>query len=116
MKKEEKQRIKHFFSIGEASKLTGISVQTLRIWHKKQKLVPVYISESAHRYYSKYQVEQIMEHKKKKKKIESQEDGAIMQAVLSFLKEINLPYEINTNEKQIQVIIHTKEVKKEMSR
>ena len=39
------------YSIGEFSKIAGVSIQTLRDWHKKGDLIPSYISSGGTRYY-----------------------------------------------------------------
>lgn len=43
-------------SIGKFSKETGISVSTLRLWHKEGKLVPHKVSDTGFRYYTREQV------------------------------------------------------------
>ena len=40
-----------FLKIGEAAKLLGVSIQTLRRWERKKNLVPDYKSPGGTRYY-----------------------------------------------------------------
>ncbi len=48
------------FSIGNVSKITGLSIESLRYYHKEGILVPAYINEkSGYRYYSINQFNQI---------------------------------------------------------
>ncbi|MEW6305075.1 MAG: MerR family transcriptional regulator [Verrucomicrobiota bacterium] len=47
-----------FFSIGEFSKITGLSVKTLRFYHEKGLLVPTVVdTESGYRYYDHKKIE-----------------------------------------------------------
>lgn len=45
-----------YYSIGEFSRLTGKTIQTLRNWDKKEVLKPHHVSESGYRYYSQEQL------------------------------------------------------------
>lgn len=45
-----------YYSIGEFSKLAGITQQTLRNWDKVGKLKPHHIPQSGYRYYSQDQL------------------------------------------------------------
>lgn len=45
-----------YYSIGEFSRLTGKTIQTLRNWDKKDVLKPHHASESGYRYYSQEQL------------------------------------------------------------
>jgi DNA-binding transcriptional MerR regulator/effector-binding domain-containing protein len=54
----EKTMDSSLFSIGDFSKITGLSVKTLRFYHEKGILVPVRVDEtSGYRYYDETQVE-----------------------------------------------------------
>jgi putative resolvase len=44
---------------GEAARLLGVNVQTLRNWHKKGILVPAFVPESGTRMYSLRQINEI---------------------------------------------------------
>lgn len=44
--------------ISQAAKLLGVSIQTLRRWHKSNKLPASYVSPGGHRYYRKKDLEQ----------------------------------------------------------
>src|SRR3989344_2324899 len=46
-----------FITIGEAAKILGISIDTLRRWDKSGKLKPASVSEAGYRLYSKSQIE-----------------------------------------------------------
>ena len=41
-----------YYKMGEFSKRTGLSIQTLRLWDSYGKLKPAYVTEGKHRYYS----------------------------------------------------------------
>ena len=48
----------HWFSVGEFSKITGLSVKTLRFYHEKGILIPSRVDESSgYRYYDRGKVE-----------------------------------------------------------
>jgi DNA (cytosine-5)-methyltransferase 1 len=59
MAKKEKQPSK-WISIGQAAKFVGVSRDTLRRWEKKGKLKP-FRSPTNRRYYTKNQLQQLME-------------------------------------------------------
>jgi DNA-binding transcriptional MerR regulator/effector-binding domain-containing protein len=60
------------FSIGEFSKITGLTVKTLRFYHEEGLLVPSYIDdETGYRYYNDAQIDQAR--------------------VISFLRELEFP-------------------------
>lgn len=42
----------------EASIILGVSVSTVRRWHKEGKLVPILIRKNGHRLYSKVQLDE----------------------------------------------------------
>ena len=46
--------------MGEFSKRTGLSIQTLRLWDSNGKLKPAYVTEGKHRYYSEEQLNRIL--------------------------------------------------------
>jgi len=51
------ERENELLSIGEMSKLTGISIQALRYYERKNIIKPVYINpDSGYRYYSPNQI------------------------------------------------------------
>lgn len=45
----------NLYKIGEFSELVGVSISTLRLWHKNGKLIPSKVSVSGTRYYSNQQ-------------------------------------------------------------
>ena len=48
----------NWFSVGEFSKITGLSVKTLRFYHEKEILIPTRIDESSgYRYYDETKIE-----------------------------------------------------------
>jgi len=49
---------KHLLSIGEASEYLGVSIDTLRRWERKGRIVP-YRSPGDHRYYEKYELDKL---------------------------------------------------------
>ena len=49
-----------YYSINKASKLLGVSAQTLRNWDAKGKLHPHHTSSNGYRYYSQEQLNQVM--------------------------------------------------------
>lgn len=48
------------YSIGEFAKQIGVSIQTLRDWHKKGELIPSHITKGGTRYYSSEQLNKIL--------------------------------------------------------
>lgn len=48
--------MKEYYAIGEASKMMGVTAQTLRNWDKCGKLKPHHIADSGYRYYSLEQI------------------------------------------------------------
>ena len=48
------------YTIGEFAKKLGITVHTLRVWDKKNKLKPEYVSKGGHRYYSEEQLKELI--------------------------------------------------------
>jgi predicted site-specific integrase-resolvase len=48
------------YTIGEFAKKLGITVHTLRVWDKKNKLKPEYVSNGGHRYYSEEQLKELI--------------------------------------------------------
>ena len=50
----------NYYAIGKFSKMTGKSIQTLRLWDKEGKLKPHHITEGGHRYYSEQQVNEVL--------------------------------------------------------
>ena len=48
------------YSIGEFSKKAGVTIHTLRTWHKTGELIPSYISKGGTRYYSSEQLNTIL--------------------------------------------------------
>jgi putative resolvase len=57
------------YAIGEFSKKIGVTVQTLRDWDRKNKLKPSHISSGGHRYYSDEQLNEVLQIKKPKDRI-----------------------------------------------
>ena len=49
-----------YYKMGEFSKITGLSIQTLRLWDSNGKLKPAYVTEGKHRYYSEEQLNRIL--------------------------------------------------------
>lgn len=49
-----------YYSINKASKILGVSAQTLRNWDAKGKLHPHHTSSNGYRYYSQEQLNQVM--------------------------------------------------------
>ena len=49
-----------YYKMGEFSKRTGLSIQTLRLWDSNGKLKPAYVTEGKHRYYSEEQLNRIL--------------------------------------------------------
>ena len=49
-----------YYSINKASKILGVSAQTLRNWDAKVKLHPHHTSSNGYRYYSQEQLNQVM--------------------------------------------------------
>lgn len=45
-----------YFSIGETADILGVTIQTLRNWHKNGTFIPAYISDGGHRQYSLEQI------------------------------------------------------------
>jgi predicted site-specific integrase-resolvase len=50
----------NYYAIGDAAKLIGVTVQTLRDWDKRGKLKPHHVAESGFRYYSQDQINQVI--------------------------------------------------------
>lgn len=48
------------YSIGEFAKKVGVSVQTLRNWHKNGELIPSHITNGGSRYYSSEQLDKLL--------------------------------------------------------
>src|SRR5262249_29218862 len=49
---------KSMFSIGEFSKLTGLTVKTLRFYHEEGLLIPAFVDpDTSYRYYNESQIE-----------------------------------------------------------
>ena len=48
------------YTIGKFAKKLGITVHTLRVWDKKNKLKPEYVSNGGHRYYSEEQLKELI--------------------------------------------------------
>jgi predicted site-specific integrase-resolvase len=57
------------YSIGEFAKKIGVTIQTLRDWDKSGKLKPTYRSKGNHRYYSENQLNEILQKKISKDRI-----------------------------------------------
>jgi len=57
------------YSIGEFAKRIGVTIQTLRDWDKSGKLKPEFRSKGGHRYYSNNQLNEILQKKEPKKRI-----------------------------------------------
>ncbi len=54
------------YSIGKFANLIGVTPQTLRNWHKEDKLIPAFMSEGGTRYYSDDQLNQLSSKPRKK--------------------------------------------------
>lgn len=54
-----------YYTINKASKILGVSAQTLRNWDAKGKLHPHHTSSNGYRYYSQEQLNQVMNIKPK---------------------------------------------------
>lgn len=50
----------NYYAIGDAAKLIGVTIQTLRDWDRKGKLKPHHVAESGFRYYSQDQINQVI--------------------------------------------------------
>ncbi len=50
----------NYYAIGDAAKLIGVTVQTLRNWDKTGRLKPHHVAESGFRYYSQDQINQVI--------------------------------------------------------
>ena len=61
MSKEKVER--NLIKIGEASRLLGVSVQTLRNWHESGELVPLYVSRGGRRFYSRKEINKFLKGK-----------------------------------------------------
>ncbi len=48
------------YTIGKFAKKLGITVHTLRVWDKENRLKPEYISSGGHRYYSEEQLKELI--------------------------------------------------------
>ena len=57
------------YSIGEFAKKISVTIQTLRDWDKSGKLKPAYRSKGNHRYYSEEQLNEILQKKQPKNRI-----------------------------------------------
>ena len=57
--------VSRYYSINKASKILGVSAQTLRNWDAKGKLHPHHTSSNGYRYYSQEQLNQVMNIKPK---------------------------------------------------
>ena len=55
------------FTIGKFAKKLGITVHTLRVWDKEDRLKPEYVSNGGHRYYSEEQLKKLLPNMKIKK-------------------------------------------------
>ena len=53
---------KREMKIGEAADYLEISVITLRTWHKKKLFMPHRVSLTGYRYYTKEQLDELLEH------------------------------------------------------
>ena len=71
-----------YYKMGEFSKRTGLSIQTLRLWDSNGKLKPAYVTEGKHRYYSEEQLNRILGIK-----LDKQEKRAIGYARVSSNKQ-----------------------------
>lgn len=71
-----------YYKMGEFSKRTGLSIQTLRLWDSNGKLKPAYVTEGKHRYYSEEQLNRILGIK-----LDKQEKRTIGYARVSSNKE-----------------------------
>jgi DNA-binding transcriptional MerR regulator len=49
-----------FYSIGKFSKAIGVSIETLRLWDKQDKLKPEKVRENGYRYYSQKQIDEYL--------------------------------------------------------
>ncbi|MTI82997.1 MAG: IS607 family transposase [Firmicutes bacterium] len=50
----------NYYPIGEFAKRINVTHQTLRNWHNEGKLIPAYISQGGHRYYSEDQLREVL--------------------------------------------------------
>jgi len=57
------------YPIGEFAKKIGVTIQTLRDWDKSGKLKPAYRSKGNHRYYTEEQLNEILQKKQPKNRI-----------------------------------------------
>ena len=57
------------YSIGEFAKKIGVTIQTLREWDKSGKLKPEYRSKGNHRYYSDNQLNELLQKRSPKNRI-----------------------------------------------
>ena len=71
-----------YYKMGEFSKRTGLSIQTLRLWDSNGKLKPAYVTAGKHRYYSEEQLNRILGIK-----LDKQEKRAIGYARVSSNKQ-----------------------------
>ena len=51
----------NFYTAGEFAKLIGVTTPTLRNWELSGKFIPHHKSPSGRRYYSKYQLEEMLD-------------------------------------------------------
>jgi putative resolvase len=57
------------YSIGQFAKEVGVTVQTIRDWDKKNILKPSRVSSGGHRYYSEEQLNEVLQTKKPKDRV-----------------------------------------------
>ena len=55
------------YTIGKFAKKLGITVHTLRVWDKEDRLKPEYVSNGGHRYYSEEQLRKLLPNMEVKK-------------------------------------------------
>ena len=56
----EKKREDPFIKISEAAQMLGISVQSLRKWHKTGEFEPAYVSRGGRRFYTRDQIDRFL--------------------------------------------------------
>ena len=59
----EKKVDSNLVKIGEASRLLGVSIVTLRKWHETGELVPLYVSRGGRRFYSRKEIDKFLKGK-----------------------------------------------------
>ena len=57
----EKKHENPFIKIGETAQMLGISVPTLRKWHKTGEFEPAYVSRGGRRFYTRDQIDRFLE-------------------------------------------------------